>query len=171
MTRELHHGEGRTENGGESRGGNRENARGDVRAELRPQLRHDVRLAIEVAQEKKAEHITVLDLRGMGAFSDYFVICSGTSHPQLQAIRDAVTERLDKEQVRIRHYEGRQGSEWVLLDYGSFVVHIFSERARLYYDLERLWRAAGRIDVSENEPSGGRAAQDAGSGNEPRADL
>jgi ribosome-associated protein len=163
----MHHSEHRPENGGESHG----DVRGNARVEPRLELRDEVRWVIEAAQEKKAEHITVLDLRGMGAFSDYFVICSGASHPQLQAIRDSVTERLNKEQVRIRHYEGRQGSEWVLLDYGSFVVHIFSERARLYYDLERLWRAAGRIDVSEKEPRDGRPAQDAVSGDESRADL
>lgn len=133
------------------------------------EIRPEIRQAIEAAQEKKAEHLTVLDMRGMSAFSEYFVICSGQSHPQLNAIRDGIEERLDRAGVRIRHAEGRAGSEWVLLDYGSFVVHIFSERARLYYDLERLWRAAARIDVAENEKLGSEAseagsAEDAGAG-------
>jgi ribosome-associated protein len=124
------------------------------------EIRPEIRQAIEAAQEKKAEHLTVLDMRGMSAFSEFFLICSGQSHPQLDAIRDAIEERLDRAGVRIRHAEGRAGSEWVLLDYGSFVVHIFSERARLYYDLERLWRAAARIDVGENERLGGGPDQE-----------
>jgi len=126
-----------------------------------PEIRAEILWAIEAAQDKKAEHLTVLDMRGMSAFSEYFLICSGQSHPQLEAIRDAIEERLDRVGVHIRHAEGRAGSEWVLLDYGSFVVHIFSERARLYYDLERLWRAAGRIDVGENEQRGERKGQGA----------
>ena len=77
--------------------------------------------------------------------------------PQLEAISDAIEERLDQHGVRLEHREGRQGAEWVLLDYGRFVIHIFSERARLYYDLERLWRAAPKIEIpsqDESRPSG-----------------
>ena len=93
--------------------------------------------------------ITVLKLAG--AFAEYFMLCSGQSTPQLQAISDAVEERLDREHVRLAHREGKAGAEWVLLDYRSFVVHIFSDRARQYYDLERLWRTAERVDFPASE--------------------
>lgn len=110
-------------------------------------LRQEVRLAVEAAQDKQAAEITVLKLPGQGAFAEYFLLCSGQSAPQLQAIAEAVEERLGRSGVRLKHREGRAGSEWVLLDYRDFVVHIFSERAREYYDLERLWRTADRLDI------------------------
>jgi ribosome-associated protein len=113
-------------------------------------LRQEIIWAVEAAQEKQAVDITVLKLTG--AFAEYFMLCSGQSTPQLQAISDAVEERLDKQHVRLAHREGRPGAEWVLLDYSSFVVHIFSDRARQYYDLERLWRTAERVDLPASEP-------------------
>jgi ribosome-associated protein len=109
----------------------------------------DVRLAVEAAQDKQALDITVLNLRESGAFADYFLLCSGSSGPQIQAIGEAVEERLHRNGRRVAHREGRGGGEWYLLDYGFLIVHIFSERARQYYDLERLWRNAERIDVKE----------------------
>jgi ribosome-associated protein len=111
----------------------------------------DVRLAVEAAQDKQALDISVLNLCGSGAFADYFVLCSGSSAPQIQAIGEAVEERLHRNGRRVAHREGRAGAEWYLLDYGFLVVHIFSERARQYYDLERLWRNAERIEVSAAE--------------------
>jgi ribosome-associated protein len=110
-------------------------------------LRPEIRWAVEAAQDKKARNVTVLDLSDLAAFSQYFLLCSGTSSPQLEAITDAIEERLRMHGIRPQHREGRPGAEWVLLDYGRIVVHIFSERARLYYDLERLWRAAPRADI------------------------
>jgi len=115
-------------------------------------LRSEIRWAIEAAQEKQAVDITVLALPG--AFAEYFLLCSGRSQPQIQAIGEAVEERLAQQGVRLAHREGKYGAEWVLLDYGSFVVHIFSERARQYYDLERLWRTAGRMDFPAPGPRG-----------------
>jgi ribosome-associated protein len=112
-------------------------------------LRPEILLAVEAAQEKQAVDITVLKLTG--AFAEYFMLCSGQSTPQLRAISDAVEQRLDKEHVRLAHREGKVGAEWVLLDYGSFVVHIFSDRARQYYDLERLWRTSERVDFPATE--------------------
>ena len=109
----------------------------------------EIRLAVEAAQDKQAGHITVLDLQGTGAFAEYFVVCSGESTPQLRAIADAIEESLDRSGRHISHREGRSGAEWLLLDYGDFIVHIFSERAREYYDLERLWRNANRVDLTE----------------------
>lgn len=107
-------------------------------------LRPEIVWAVEAAQEKQAVEITVLRLAE--AFAEYFMLCSGQSTPQLQAISEAVEERLDKQHIRLKHREGKPGAEWVLLDYGGFVVHIFSERARQYYDLERLWRHAERVE-------------------------
>lgn len=109
-------------------------------------LRPEIRLAVEAAQDKHAVDITVLKLAGTGAFVEYFLLCSGQSQPQIKAIGEAIEERLGEQGVRLAHREGKSGAEWVLLDYGDFVVHIFSERARHYYDLERLWRTAERID-------------------------
>lgn len=109
-------------------------------------LRSEIRWAVEAAQDKQAIDIAVLNLESAGAFAEYFLLCSGHSQPQIKAIAEAIEERLDREGVRLAHREGRANAEWVLLDYGSFVVHIFSERAREYYDLERLWRGSERID-------------------------
>jgi ribosome-associated protein len=114
-------------------------------------FRPEIRWAVEAAQEKQAVDITVLRLTG--AFAEYFLLCSGQSTPQLQAISDAIEERLDRQRVRLAHREGKVGAEWVLLDYGGFVVHIFSDRARQYYDLERLWRTAERVDFPASERS------------------
>ncbi len=109
-------------------------------------LRPEILWAVQAAQDKQAVDITVLKLAGVGAFAEYFLLCSGTSSPQIQAIGEAIDERLRREGLRFSHREGKPGAEWVLLDYGAFVAHIFSERARQYYDLERLWRSAERID-------------------------
>lgn len=117
-------------------------------------LRAEIRWAVEAAQDKQAGDITVLKLAGTGAFAEYFLLCSGHSQPQIRAISEAVEERLEKHGRRLKHREGKSDSEWVLLDYGDFVAHIFSDRARSYYDLERLWRSAERIDF----PVQGRAA-------------
>jgi ribosome-associated protein len=116
---------------------------------MKDTLRPELLWAVQAAQEKQAVDITVLKLTG--AFAEYFMLCSGHSTPQLRAISDAVEERLDKEHVRLAHREGKAGAEWVLLDYGSFVVHIFSNRARQYYDLERLWRTSERVDFPAPE--------------------
>ena len=109
-------------------------------------LRPEIRWAVEAAQDKQAVDITVLKLSGIGTFAEYFLLCSGTSQPQIQAIGEAIDECLRSHGIRFSHREGKPGAEWVLLDYGDFVAHIFSERARQYYDLERLWRTAERID-------------------------
>jgi ribosome-associated protein len=106
----------------------------------------EIRLAVEAAQDKQAVDITVLKLPGAGTFAEYFLLCSGQSQPQIKAISEAIEERLASRGVRLSHREGKSGAEWVLLDYVDFVVHVFSERAREYYDLERLWRHAQRID-------------------------
>jgi ribosome-associated protein len=113
-------------------------------------LKHQVSEAIGACQEKKAEEITILELEeGSGAFTDYFVVCNGTNPRQVQAISDEVEERLERNGLRATHIEGYKQAEWVLLDYVDFVVHIFSEKARKYYDLERLWKSAKRMEPAE----------------------
>ena len=125
-------------------------------------LRPEIRRAVEAAQDKQAVDITVLKLAG-AAFAEYFLLCSGQSQPQIQAIGEAIEERLGRDGVRLAHREGKPGAEWVLLDYGDFVVHIFSERARQYYDLERLWRTAERLAFPAPErPSEPRAETGSG---------
>jgi ribosome-associated protein len=113
-------------------------------------LKKQVSQAINACQEKQAEEITVLELeQGSGAFTDYFVVCSGTNPRQIQAISDEVEQRLERTGMRASHIEGYRQAEWVLLDYVDFVVHIFSEKARKFYDLERLWKAAKRVEPAK----------------------
>jgi len=120
-------------------------------------VRPEVRSAIEAARDKKADAITLLDLTGLGAFTDAFLICTGYSTPQVEAITDAIEAKLKAGGLRPLHREGRSGAEWVLLDYGGFVVHVLTERMRLFYDLERLWRMGRRIDFEESEPGASAA--------------
>jgi ribosome-associated protein len=112
-----------------------------------------VREAIHACQDKKAEEITILELdKDSGAFTDYFVLCSGTNPRQVQAISDEVEMRLKKAGQPPRQMEGYKQGEWILLDYVDFVVHVFSEKARKYYDLERLWKSAKRLEPAELTP-------------------
>src|SRR5262252_4842518 len=114
------------------------------------ETRRQVAEAIAACQEKKAEEITVLELeKGSGAFTDYFVVCSGANPRQIQAISDEVELRLKRAGLYPNSIEGYRQAEWVLLDYVDFVVHIFSGAARQYYDLERLWKSAKRLDPSD----------------------
>ena len=113
---------------------------------------HETRYALQAAQDKQALNITLLDLNEMGAFADCFLLCSAASAPQMEAIADEVERQLASHHRRVLHREGRPGSEWLLLDFGGLVVHIFTEHARLFYDLERLWRDARRLDVREPAP-------------------
>jgi ribosome-associated protein len=109
--------------------------------------RRDLALAIEAASDKKAENIVALNLRGVATFTDYFLICSGTSTRQVQAIAEAILEKLEEHGVRPLHVEGETVAQWILIDYGDLVVHVFEQSARDYYDLERLWRDAEKIPV------------------------
>jgi ribosome-associated protein len=103
--------------------------------------------AVRAAESKKATDIRVLDLTGITSFTDYFVICTGTNPKQIQAIADEIGLRL-KDRGELPHsMEGYNQAEWILADYGDYLVHIFSEKARSYYDLERLWRNAKDIAI------------------------
>lgn len=113
-------------------------------AELDPELQ----LAIRCASEKKAVQMVALDLREIASFTEYFVIASGTNQRQVQAIADEINEQLKKElRRRPVRIEGYNAAEWVLLDYGDFIVHLFDKDAREFYDLERLWRDARKVDL------------------------
>src|SRR5215510_11595806 len=106
-----------------------------------------VKVAARAAEEKKAQDILVLRLSAITEFTDYFVICAGNSTRQTQAIADAVIEELKLIKTRPLHTEGYNNAEWILIDYGAFVVHIFTEESRSFYDLERLWRDAEKVEV------------------------
>jgi len=112
---------------------------------MTPQLNQ----AVRAAQDRKALDLNVLDLKGICSFTDYFVICTGTSARHTQAICDAVVEQLKHSGAAPAHIEGYTRAEWILVDYLSFVVHIFSKSARQFYDLERLWKNARRVAVAE----------------------
>ena len=108
--------------------------------------------AVAAAEDKKAADLVVLDLRKAAGFTDFFVICSGTNPRQIRAIADAIIESLAASGAKPAHVEGYDRSEWVLVDYFDFVVHVFAPETRLFYGLERLWGNAERIEV----PSGAR---------------
>ena len=114
------------------------------------ELRKQVAAAIQACLEKKAEELSILEMeKGSGAFTDYFVLCSGTNPRQVQAIADEVELRLKGTGLHPTHVEGYRQAEWVLIDYVDFVVHVFSEKARKFYDLERLWKSATRLEPSD----------------------
>jgi ribosome-associated protein len=121
------------------------------KAERRPRLPKDVAAAIAAAQDKKGSELIVLDLRRSSAFTDYFVLCTGQNQRQVKAIADAVEEALKRAKLRPAHVEGYDRAEWVLLDYFTFIVHIFTPATREFYGLERLWGQAVRITVAEPE--------------------
>jgi ribosome-associated protein len=108
-----------------------------------------LKIAINAADDKKANDLVALDISRIASFADYFLICTGDSSRQMQAIADEVEKRLKVCGIRPSHVEGYQNSEWILLDYGDMVLHIFSKTARIYYDLERLWRDSKKLDASQ----------------------
>jgi ribosome-associated protein len=120
----------------------------EVRAEPSPideEILSQVRLAVLAAEEKKAENVLILRLTAVTEFTDYFIICSGNSTRQNQAISDEIVDQLRKVRLRPLHKEGYTSGEWILIDYGVFIVHIFTGSSRQFYDLERLWRDAERV--------------------------
>jgi len=120
-------------------------------------LKKQVTAAIQACLDKKAEELTILEMeKGSGAFTDYFVLCSGTNPRQVQAIADEVELRLKTAGIRPAHVEGYKQAEWILVDYVDFVVHVFSEKARKFYDLERLWKTATKLEPAQLKPSAPR---------------
>jgi len=114
------------------------------------QTRQQVAQAVKAIEGKKGEDVVILEMdKSSGAFTDYFVVCSGTNPRQIQAIADDVQKNLAEAGQRPNSVEGYSQAEWVLLDYVDFVLHIFSERARKFYDLERLWKSARKLSPSD----------------------
>lgn len=116
-----------------------------------PRIPPLIATAIDAARSKKATDLLVLDLRKTSAFTDHFLICTGGNPRQVHAIADAIEEALKAKKARPTHVEGHQRAEWILLDYFDFVVHVFSSGARQFYGLERLWGAATRIELPDEE--------------------
>jgi ribosome-associated protein len=114
------------------------------------QTRQQVTQAVRAIEGKKGEDVVILEMdKNSGAFTDYFVVCSGTNPRQIQAIADDVQKQMAEVGQRPNSVEGYTQAEWVLLDYVDFVLHVFSERARKFYDLERLWKSARRLTPSD----------------------
>jgi ribosome-associated protein len=112
-------------------------------------MKEALRLALTAFEDKKAFDIVLLDISKVASFASYFLMCSGDSSRQIQAIADEVEKKLKENGIRPNHVEGYRHAEWVLMDYVDIVVHIFSKSARAYYDLERLWRDGKRLDAQK----------------------
>jgi len=110
-------------------------------------MKDELKIALKAVDSKKASDITVLDISEIASFANYFLICTGDSSRQIQAIADEIVAKLKESGYRPNHIEGYRNAEWVLLDYLDLVVHIFSKGARAFYDLERLWRDAKKLDT------------------------
>jgi ribosome-associated protein len=121
-------------------------------ASARRQLTSEVARAVRAALDKKATNVVVLDLRRSPAFTDFFVLCSGNNQRQVKAIADSVEESLKSVKIRPAHIEGYDRAEWILMDFFSFIVHVFSPETREFYSLERLWGDAERIEITD-EPA------------------
>jgi len=107
-----------------------------------------LKIAAKAADDKKAHDLVALDISGIASFASYFLLCTGDSSRQMQAIADEIELKLKAFGIRPSHVEGYRNAEWILIDYLDLVVHIFSKDARVYYDLERLWRDGKKLDVS-----------------------
>jgi ribosome-associated protein len=112
-------------------------------------MKDALRIALKAMDDKKALDVAVLDISRISSFANYFLLCSGDSSRQIQAIADEVEEKLRADGFRPSHVEGYGNAEWILMDYTDLVVHIFSKKARAYYDLERLWRDGKHLEVDK----------------------
>lgn len=105
------------------------------------------RLAIDALEDKKAEDIRVIDISRVSVLADYFIIANGSNRSQIQALSDAVEEKLGRAGFPMKQMEGYDNANWVLLDFGDIIIHIFDRENRLFYDLERIWRDGKTIDT------------------------
>lgn len=127
-------------------------------ATKKAEVKKQVTEAVAACESKKAEELSILELdKTSGGFTDFFVICTGSNPRQIQAISDEVEQRLGKAGVNPTHVEGYRQAEWVLLDYVDFVVHVFSPKARHFYNLERLWKSAKQLEPSDLRPARSRS--------------
>src|SRR5216684_1988103 len=128
-------------------------AKTDTKKPAKRRLAKQVERAIAAAEDKKAIDLVVLDLRKAAGFTDYFLIASGSNTRQVRAIADAIIDALGDEGVKAAFVEGYDRSEWILLDYFDFIVHIFAPETRLFYGLGRLWGNASRIEIPAHAPA------------------
>lgn len=115
------------------------------------QSKEMVKLAIEALEDKKGEDIRIIDIRNVTVLADYFVIASGSNPNQVQAMTDSVDEALGKAGYPCKQVEGYQSANWILMDYGDIIVHVFCREDRLFYDLERIWRDGKTMSPEEFE--------------------
>lgn len=109
--------------------------------------RQKAKMAIAALEDKKAEDVHVIDISEVSTLADYFIIASGTNKNQMQAMQDAVDEKLSRAGYETKHIEGNKNATWILMDYGDVIIHIFDKENRLFYDLERIWRDGKMVDV------------------------
>jgi ribosome-associated protein len=109
-----------------------------------------LRVAVQAADEKKAEHIVALNMKGISLVADYFMICHGNSEKQVQAIAREIKEKAEEQGIAVKRLEGFDEAKWVLVDLGDVVVHVFHKDDRAYYNLERLWGDAPLEDVASD---------------------
>lgn len=112
-------------------------------------IEEQVKAAYEALDEKQAEDIRIIDIRGISTIADYFIVASGSNQSQLQAMEDSVGQKMKDLGLRQPKLEGNRNSTWILMDYEDFIVHIFSEEDRLFYDLERIWTDGREVPVDE----------------------
>ena len=106
-------------------------------------------LAVEALEDKKGEDISIIDISEVSVIADYFIIAGGNNKSQIQALSDVVDEKLGRAGLPLKQIEGYNNANWILLDFGDIIVHIFDKENRLFYDLERIWRDGKRIEVNE----------------------
>ena len=108
-----------------------------------------VKLAVEALENTKAEDIEILDISEVSSLGDYFIIAAGTNRNQVQALADNVQEKLGREGFFTKNVEGYDGANWILLDFGDIIVHVFDSENRIFYDLERIWRDGKVVETSD----------------------
>lgn len=108
-------------------------------------------LAVQALEDKKAEDVCVIDISEVSIVADYFIIAGGNNKSQIQALSDAVEEKLGKAGYPLRQIEGYQNANWVLLDFGDIIIHIFDRENRLFYDLERIWQDGKKVDLTSTK--------------------
>ncbi len=113
------------------------------------EIKDMARIAIAALEDKKAEDIRVIDISNVSVLADYFIIASGNNRNQLQALSDEVEERLGRQGYAPKQVEGYENANWILLDFGDIIVHLFDNENRIFYDLERIWRDGKQMDAKE----------------------
>lgn len=121
----------------------------DFKEDFKEKTKNMAQIAIQALEDKKAEDIKVIDISGVSVLADYFIIASGSNRSQIQALTDYVEEQLGRSGLPVKQIEGYDTANWILMDFGDLIVHIFDRENRLFYDLERIWRDGKAIELSE----------------------